>query len=49
MTSKIIPLPFVLLYLEIVKRKRKNYKNFNILRSKKALKMKEKALTFYSF
>ena len=32
MTSQIIPLPFVLLNLESVERKGKNYKNLNISR-----------------
>ena len=33
-TSQIIPLLFVLLYLESVERKGKNYKNLNISRTK---------------
>ena len=36
MTSQIIPLPFVVLYLESVEKMGKNYKNLNILRMKKA-------------
>ena len=35
MTSQIIPLLFVLLYLESVKRKGKNYKSLNISRAKR--------------
>ena len=34
MTSQIIPLPFVFLYLESVERKGKNYKSLNISRTK---------------
>ena len=34
MTSQIIPLPLVLLSLESVERKGKNYKNLNISRTK---------------
>ena len=34
MTSKIIPLPLVVLNLKSVERKGKNYKNFNISRTK---------------
>ena len=40
-----IPLPFVLLNLESVKRKGKNYKNLNILRAKRAFSIKLK--TFF--
>ena len=40
MKSKIISLPFVLLNLESVERKRKNYKNLNISRTKRAFLMK---------
>ena len=36
MTSKIIPLIFILLNLESVGRKGENYKNLNILRKKRA-------------
>ena len=36
MTSQISPLPLVLLNLESVKRKGKNYKNLNISRTKRA-------------
>ena len=36
MTSSIIPLPFVLLSMESVERKEKNYKNLNISRMKRA-------------
>ena len=36
MTSQIISLPFVLLNLEIVESKGKNYKSLNILRTKRA-------------
>ena len=36
MTSQIIPLLFVLLNLESVEKKGKNYKNFNIWRTKGA-------------
>ena len=36
MTSQIIPLPFVLLNLERVERKTKNYKKLNISRMKRA-------------
>ena len=42
MTPEIIPLPFVLLNLESVERKRKNYKNLNISRTKRAFYMKLK-------
>ena len=44
MTSQIIPLPFVLLYLGSMERKGKNYKILNILRTKRAFLMKEKTL-----
>ena len=44
MTSQIIPLPFVLLYLESVERKGKNYKRLNISRTKRAFLMKYKTL-----
>ena len=44
MTSQIIPLPFVLLYLESVERKGKNYKSLNISRKKRAFLMKQKTL-----
>ena len=44
MTSQIIPLPFVLLYLESVERKGKNYKSLNISRMKTAFLMKKKTL-----
>ena len=37
MASYIIPLPFVLLNLECVERKGKNYKNLNISREQKEL------------
>ena len=40
MASQVIPLPFVLLHLESVERKRKNYKSLNILRTKRAFLMK---------
>ena len=40
MTSQIIPPPFVLLYLESVERKGKNYKMLNISRTKRAFLMK---------
>ena len=40
MTSQIIPLPFVLLYLESKERKGKNYKSLNMLRTKRAFLMK---------
>ena len=40
MTSQIIPFPFVLLNLENVERKGKNYKNLNIWRTKRAFSMK---------
>ena len=40
MTSQIILLPFVLLHLESVERKGKNYKSMNILRMKVAFLMK---------
>ena len=40
MTSWIIPLPYVLLNLECVKRKGKNHKNLNILTTKRAFSMK---------
>ena len=40
MTSQIISLPFVLLYLESVERKEKNYKSLNIARTKRAFLMK---------
>ena len=36
MASETIPLPFVHLNLESVERKEKNYKNFNISRTKRA-------------
>ena len=36
MTSQIIPLPFILLYMESVERKGKNYKSLNISRTKRA-------------
>ena len=36
MASLIIPLPFVLLHLESVERKGKNYKKLNISRTKRA-------------
>ena len=36
LTSLIIPLPFALLNLEKVERKRKKYKNLNILKVKRA-------------
>ena len=36
MTSSIIPLPFVLLNLENLERKRKKYKKLNISRTKRA-------------
>ena len=45
MTSYIIPLPFVLLNLESVERKGKNYKKLNISRMKSAFSMKWK--TFF--
>ena len=45
MTSQIIPLPFALLNLDSVKRKGKNYKKLNILRTKRAFKIKKK--TFF--
>ena len=40
MTSQIIPLPFLLFYLESVERKGKNYKSLNVLRMKIAFLMK---------
>ena len=40
LTSLIIPLPFVLLNLEKVERKRKKYKNLKISRIKRAFQMK---------
>ena len=45
---KIIPLPFVLLNLESVETKRKNYKNLNISRTKKSF-LNEIKNNFYSF
>ena len=36
--SQIIPLPFVLLNLESLERKRKNYKKSNILKTKEVLR-----------
>ena len=39
MTSQIIPLPFVLLYLESAESKGKNHKILNILRTKRAFLM----------
>ena len=50
-TSQIIPLPFVLLYLESVKRKGKNYKilqNFEYLENEKSF-FDEIKNTFHSF
>ena len=44
MTSKIIPLPFVLLYVGSVERKGKNYISLNISRTKRAFLMKSKIL-----
>ena len=41
----IIPLPFVVLNLEIVERKGKNYKKLNISRTKRAFPIKQK--TFF--
>ena len=46
MTSLIIPLPFVVLNLESVERKRKNYKILNISRTKRAFWMKKKFSVF---
>ena len=40
MTSQIIPLPFVLLYLESVERTGKNYKSLDITRMERAFLMK---------
>ena len=40
MTFKIVPLSFVLLNLESVEMKEKNYKNLSIFRSKKPFQMK---------
>ena len=42
MTSQITPLRFVLMYLESVERKGKNYKILNISRTKRAFLMKLK-------
>ena len=47
MTSQIIPLPFVLLNMEIMEKKGKNYENLNMSKTKRAFWMKDK--TFFSF
>ena len=41
-----IPLPFVLLNLESVKKKEKNYKNLHILRTKRFSDEKKKFINF---
>ena len=46
MTSQIIPLPFVLLYLQSVERKGKNYKILNIFKKSFFDEIKN---TFHSF
>ena len=48
MTSLIIPLPFVLLNLESVERKRKNYKKFEYLENEKSF-LDEIKNIFHSF
>ena len=48
MASQIIPLPFVLLYLEITERKGKNYKKIEYLENEKSF-LDEIKSTFYSF
>ena len=40
MTSPVIPLPFILLYLESMERKGKNYKSLNITRTERDFLMK---------